>query len=147
MYKVEAQSSGDDCDVPISLQEALAQMNDMTFHSGYNSGHFVIYGSTKGAIFQEDTYHNVYDLGTFAVVTGTNSYYTDGTFCPSAEISRKSTIIWQCGQIFEVTSATERAICDYYFEATLPCCDLDNPQAWDSRAGIKIDLKNLFNKK
>ena len=140
MYKVEAQSSGDDCNVPISLQKALAQMKNMTFYSGYNSGDFVIYGSTKGEIVQEDTYHNVYDLGTFAAVTGTNSYYSDGTFCPSAEISRKSRIIWTCGQIFEVTKATEPATCDYYFEATLPCCDLDNSQAWDSRAGIYIFL-------
>ena len=120
-------------------------MKNMTFYSGYDS--FLIHGTTKGDIFQEDAYHNIYDLGTFDAVTGTNSYYSDGTFCPSAEISRKSRIIWTCGQTFEVTSATEREICDYYFEATLPCCDLNNPQKWDSRAGIKVDLKNLFNKK
>ena len=114
-------------DQSCSLQDALVQMQDMSFVT-VNTGS-QINGSTKGSITQEDTNTGIiYNLGTFEGVSGTISSYSGGTYCAAADIPRSLTIIWTCGSQFAITNFTEPSTCIYVLHATLPCCTGTTPQ-------------------
>ena len=105
-------------------------MTDVAFRGSYDR--YKLVGTTKGSITQVDGKEE-YNLGNFDEIVGTSSTFSGGTDCGNHG-PRKSTINWSCGTKFEVTRSTEPNTCDYHFYATLPCCAVDDPTAWDPDA-------------
>ena len=89
-----------------------------------------------------DNYH----LGNFQGLSGSASNYVGGTFCEKINGKRSARMNWRCGATFQVTSSSEPSVCNYHFQATMPCCDVTNPQAWDASkpASNYILLKTLL---
>ena len=85
-----------------------------------------------GSIIQQEGWRE-HNLGNFDAIVGTTSTFSGGTMCGSNG-ARKSTIHWSCGTKFEVIQSTEPKTCDYHFYATLPCCAVDDPTAWNPYA-------------
>ena len=123
-------------DFESELDGALETMTNRNFKSAYH--HYDIKGSTMDTVIQVDKSDNnfEYNLGYYDRREGETSYFKDGTYCPPVSKNRQSQIHWTCGHKFEVTSSSEPSICDYHFEATMPCCDEHNDKSWDPDAGI-----------
>ena len=122
--------AADDC----SLDEAMKKLTDISFLSEYD--HYIIKGSPKGSVIQVDTEdynRKEYRLGAFTSLDEElhMTSYTGGTYCSPIHSTRRSTIQWSCGSKFEIINAEETSTCVYSFDATMPCCNMKDPHAWD----------------
>lgn len=124
------------------MDNSLDQMPNITLNKYFNNFGFKI--STQGMVIQVDPNANniEFNLGNYAGIYGSTAHFTGGTFCPDANMHRKSQIYWKCGSKFELTELFESPTCDYHFNAIIPCCDFDNTKKCD----LSTRMSSIFDR-